>query len=549
MLAEVIHRDVAAGRPYAHDYRIVRSDGEVRWVLDKGQAAYGPKARCSGSTGCLLDVTGETEEAFEQQDRLLWLLQRVAVAANEARETDQSAAGLPRRGLRLHGLAPRPRHHARRGRGRAGLDGSDSSRSTRPTRWRASVRRARPRFVPGYGCRGPCCRPDDLDEDVPPTHLSPAARHHRGSGLRAALAFPVLVGTEVVAVLEFYGEEPPAGRQPPARDGRRRHRARPRGRANQVRARPRRQNEQLRQLDALKDEFVSLVSHELRTPLTSIRGYLELFVGGAGEPDRGAARSSSRSSQRNAERLLRLVGDLLFVAQVDAGRLSVERDGARPRCARGASRSRPRRPAAAAKGSSSMLEAEPATHRRRPRPARPAARQPRLERASSSLPEGGRRASASPDGRRDACSRSPDTGMGIPADEQAQLFERFFRSSNARGAAVPGTGLGLVIVRAIADAHGGTFGLDEHRGRRHDVHGPPRRSGRARRRGARELQEVASLAPRRPDRRRRRRRRGHPHARLDHAPARRLRRPLRARRRGGGHARAPRRGRRSSSST
>jgi signal transduction histidine kinase len=50
-----------------------------------------------------------------------------------------------------------------------------------------------------------------------------------------------------------------------------------------------------------------------------------------------------------------------------------------------------------------------------------------------------------------------DTGIGIPADEQDRLFQRFFRSSTATKQAIPGTGLGLVISRAIAEAHGGTI--------------------------------------------------------------------------------------------
>src|SRR6266516_1880906 len=72
----------------------------------------------------------------------------------------------------------------------------------------------------------------------------------------------------------------------------------------------------------MKDDFVASVSHELRTPLTSIRGYLEL-VRDDGHVDEEAARLLG-IVDRNAERLLRLVSDLLFVAQVDAGRLAIE---------------------------------------------------------------------------------------------------------------------------------------------------------------------------------------------------------------------------------
>ena len=53
-----------------------------------------------------------------------------------------------------------------------------------------------------------------------------------------------------------------------------------------------------------------------------------------------------------------------------------------------------------------------------------------------------------------------DTGVGIPAEEQEHLFERFFRSSNATENAIPGTGLGLTITKAIVERHGGQIEIE-----------------------------------------------------------------------------------------
>jgi hypothetical protein len=58
-----------------------------------------------------------------------------------------------------------------------------------------------------------------------------------------------------------------------------------------------------------------------------------------------------------------------------------------------------------------------------------------------------------------------DTGMGIPADEQDRLFERFFRSSVAHRRSIEGTGLGLVIAKAIAERHGGRIAFESHVGK------------------------------------------------------------------------------------
>ena len=82
------------------------------------------------------------------------------------------------------------------------------------------------------------------------------------------------------------------------------------------------QNERLRELDRLKDEFVALVSHELRTPLTSIIGYVQLL-----RDERASGLDTDHFAEvieRNAERLLRLVGDLLFLSQMQSGQLALE---------------------------------------------------------------------------------------------------------------------------------------------------------------------------------------------------------------------------------
>src|SRR5215210_659621 len=84
------------------------------------------------------------------------------------------------------------------------------------------------------------------------------------------------------------------------------------------------QNERLRELDRLKDEFISLVSHELRTPLTSIRGYLELLLDGAAGEFTEEQQRFLAVVDRNSKRLMHLVGDLLFLAQIDAGKVTLE---------------------------------------------------------------------------------------------------------------------------------------------------------------------------------------------------------------------------------
>jgi two-component system phosphate regulon sensor histidine kinase PhoR len=64
-----------------------------------------------------------------------------------------------------------------------------------------------------------------------------------------------------------------------------------------------------------------------------------------------------------------------------------------------------------------------------------------------------------------ALLRITDTGIGIATAHQSGLFTKFFREPNATAPAIPGIGLGLVITKAIVDAHGGTIEFDSEEGR------------------------------------------------------------------------------------
>jgi signal transduction histidine kinase len=218
----------------------------------------------------------------------------------------------------------------------------------------------------------------------------------------------------------------------------------------------------LQEGERLKDEFFALVSHELRTPLTSIIGYLELVLDDEEELS-DDARRFLEVVERNAKRLLRLVGDMLFVAQVEAGRLSLE--SAEVNLGMIAAESvEAARPAAERAGVTLSLDATPVKPMVGDRDRFGQMIDNLVSNALKFTPDEGRVDVRLSDAGDHAVVEVSDTGMGIPDEEQQRLFERFFRASSATSRAVPGAGLGLTIVKTIVEAHGGTVGLTSREG-------------------------------------------------------------------------------------
>lgn len=218
------------------------------------------------------------------------------------------------------------------------------------------------------------------------------------------------------------------------------------------------------QAQHLKDEFIATVSHELRTPLTSIRGYVELMREEGGELSADQLRFM-RIVERNVDRLQAIVEDLLLVAQIESGTLSLDL--------------RPVDLAQLAADSIATAHVEAARRgvelvaRAGDEPVLVLGDRSRLGQVLDNLVSNAVKFTPAGGGVEVAVDRADaarpalvvaDTGIGIPAAEQAHVFERFFRSKDAARMAIPGSGIGLALARGIVQAHGGEISLESEVG-------------------------------------------------------------------------------------
>lgn len=205
---------------------------------------------------------------------------------------------------------------------------------------------------------------------------------------------------------------------------------------------------------AARENFVATVSHELRTPLTSMLGYLELLKD---DPDT----EYICIIERNAQRLLTLINDLLLVASEDieirrhpvnlsqlvaAAALSAEHD-------------------ASARNIHIGHRIQPDIHARVDPGQFTRAIEQLLTNAIKFSPEGGQVTVTLQGNSGGLTCAVSDQGIGMTEEEQDQAFTKFFRSDHAMKTAVPGAGLGLSISKAIIEAHGGQITLTSQPGK------------------------------------------------------------------------------------
>lgn len=224
-----------------------------------------------------------------------------------------------------------------------------------------------------------------------------------------------------------------------------------------------RANTTLKRVDEIRRRFIADISHELRTPLTIIRGEAEVTLRGRVK----AVEEYEASLQQIVEQAThtgRLVDDLLFVARTEAGepRMVIQpvafEEVVRRACADGDVLAEPKRVRVELheQASDAVVQGDPSRLRQLVMIL--------LDNAIRySEPDGVVEVTLSP-GPRGVVLQVADHGIGISEDELGWVFERFYRGENASARYGEGSGLGLPLAKAIAEAHGGEISLSSRPG-------------------------------------------------------------------------------------
>ena len=221
----------------------------------------------------------------------------------------------------------------------------------------------------------------------------------------------------------------------------------------------------LKKLEQVRADFVANVTHEIKTPLTAIIGFVETLQQGAID-DRAKAQKFLLTIHENAQRLNRLVDDLLTLSSIELGETELHLEGLALEDVFETALTLIS-PRAALKNVRIQRDVQPGL---------PMVRADRdrlvqilvnvLDNAVKFTPEGGSVSiTASPEVQGSVVIKITDTGIGISKSELPRLGERFYRIDKTRSREMGGTGLGLSIVKHLMKAHEGSMEIESTLGK------------------------------------------------------------------------------------
>jgi two-component system sensor histidine kinase BarA len=240
--------------------------------------------------------------------------------------------------------------------------------------------------------------------------------------------------------------------------------------------------DRLRELDRLKSNFLATVSHELRTPLTSIIGYSDMLGSGIGGELTAEQADFVETIHAKGEHLLALITSLLDMNKLEQGTMRLSREVMSCKALLN-DLQKTLAPSAAKKGVTLVVEVSADAGNVFVDPVR--IKQVLFNLAENALkftPKGGvvrftgkvTEADADDDGfgavllavpRRAVEIGVIDSGIGIPPEEHAKIFDAFYQVDGSSTREHGGTGLGLSIAKRIVEAHGGTIRVESESGK------------------------------------------------------------------------------------
>lgn len=220
-----------------------------------------------------------------------------------------------------------------------------------------------------------------------------------------------------------------------------------------------RERNELLQINKSKDEFIGIASHQLRTPATAVKQYLGLVLDDFAGPLNDDQTRYIQTAYNNNERQLRLVSDLLQAARVNAATYKPERQQYDiSRLTREVIQDL--EPIITQKQQHILtqgldIQARPAVDATEIR----LALSNLIENASKYSPEGATITVSLKKTNKSVVITVKDRGIGIAKEDLEKIFDKFTRLDNDYTHAIPGTGLGLYLVRKIVDVHNGTLSV------------------------------------------------------------------------------------------
>ena len=219
-----------------------------------------------------------------------------------------------------------------------------------------------------------------------------------------------------------------------------------------------RMRQQLASLDRARRDFIANASHELRTPLFSVGGFLELLA--SEELDAETRTEFLNETREQVSRLQKLATDLLDLSRLDAGRLAVARESF-DLAAAGELLTIEFGPRAAASEHRLALDLRNGVYAFGDEERVLQVGRVLIDNALVHTPRGTTVSVVVTTANQSARLSVVDDGLGIPADAQAHVFERFFR---LEGTVAAGSGLGLALAREVAGLMDGRIELESHAG-------------------------------------------------------------------------------------